>query len=90
MARPAAGVNAEVALSGKLRVMDDPHDNDASQASYTCPTCGETIVIPLDPSGPTPGGKQEYVEDCPVCCRPNVITVEWDHGHPIVNVRSES
>ena len=43
------------------------------EGEYTCPTCGETIVIPVDPSG---GAEQEYVEDCPVCCRPNVIHVE--------------
>jgi hypothetical protein len=43
-------------------------------ASYTCPTCGESIVIPLDPAG---GSEQHYVEDCPVCCNPNVIHVEF-------------
>jgi hypothetical protein len=44
-------------------------------ASYTCDACGEEIVIPLDLSA---GARQEYVEDCPVCCRPNVIHVEID------------
>jgi hypothetical protein len=43
------------------------------EGSYVCPTCGETIVIPLDRSG---GAEQRYVEDCPVCCNPNVIHVE--------------
>lgn len=43
------------------------------EASYICPACGEEIVIPLDPSG---GAVQEYSEDCPVCCRPNVLHVE--------------
>ena len=41
-------------------------------ASYTCDACGEEIVIPIDPSA---GSKQEYVEDCPVCCHPNVIQI---------------
>ena len=45
--------------------------------SITCPTCGETIVIPLDP---TAGTEQQYVEDCPVCCNPNVIHVEFFEG----------
>lgn len=40
-----------------------------------CSACGEEIVIPLDPSA---GTHQSYVEDCPVCCHPNVITVEID------------
>ena len=48
---------------------------DTSDSSYVCDACGEEIVIPLDPSQ---GSEQEYVEDCPVCCRPNVIHVEFD------------
>lgn len=40
------------------------------ETSYTCPSCGETIVVPVDTSA---GGVQEYVEDCPVCCRPAVL-----------------
>ena len=43
------------------------------EASYVCGACGEEIVIPIDVSQ---GERQEYVEDCPVCCRPNVIHVE--------------
>lgn len=45
----------------------------AIEPSYTCDACGEEIVIPIDLSE---GESQEYVEDCPVCCRPNVIHVE--------------
>ena len=43
------------------------------EASYVCDSCGEEIVVPLDLSA---GSHQEYVEDCPVCCRPNLIRVE--------------
>lgn len=43
--------------------------------SYYCSACGEEIVIPIDLSE---GMSQQYVEDCPVCCRPNVIRVEVD------------
>jgi predicted RNA-binding Zn-ribbon protein involved in translation (DUF1610 family) len=50
------------------------------EASYVCPTCGESIVVPLDVSA---GLDQEYVEDCPVCCNPNVIHVEFlGEGEP--------
>ena len=45
------------------------------EVSYVCDACGEEIVIPVDPSA---GVRQEYVEDCPVCCRPNVISIEID------------
>ena len=44
------------------------------EGQYVCPSCGEVIVIPLDRSG---GTEQEYVEDCPVCCHPNVIHLEF-------------
>ena len=43
------------------------------EGTYTCDACGEEIVIPLDLSA---GIRQDFVEDCPVCCRPNVIHVE--------------
>lgn len=42
------------------------------ESDYTCPFCGETIVVPIDPSA---GDEQTYVEDCPVCCSPVVLHV---------------
>ena len=47
------------------------------EASYLCDACGQEIVIPVDLSA---GESQEYVEDCPVCCRPNIIHVDIDDG----------
>lgn len=37
------------------------------EAEVCCPYCGETSSIAVDPGG---GEEQEYIEDCPVCCRP--------------------
>lgn len=55
------------------------------EGRYVCSSCGEEIVIPLDPSA---GAEQSYVEDCPVCCRPHVIRVAFDpDGEP--HVQSE-
>ena len=51
------------------------------EASYVCDSCGEEIVIPLDMSQ---GSNQQYVEDCPVCCRANVIHVEINGGEATV------
>lgn len=45
------------------------------EATYVCDSCGEEIVVPIDP---TAGRVQEYVEDCPICCHPNVIRIEID------------
>lgn len=46
-----------------------------NEATYICGECGEEIVVPIDL---TEGRTQQYVEDCPVCCRANVIHVEVD------------
>ena len=57
------------------------------EGAYVCGSCGETIVIPLDASA---GSRQRYVEDCPVCCAPNEITVEFDgEGGASVSSRPE-
>ena len=45
------------------------------EVSYVCDACGEEIVIPIDT---TQGEEQSFVEDCPVCCRPNVVQVRID------------
>lgn len=58
-------------------------DNDGN---YVCENCGEEIVIPLDPVA---GRIQDYVEDCPVCCNPNVIHVQWDGCEARVWAESE-
>jgi hypothetical protein len=42
------------------------------EASYVCDSCVQEIVMPIDLSA---GAEQEYVEDCPMCCRPNVVHV---------------
>ena len=43
-------------------------------AEVTCPYCGEEVVAHLDPGS---GSRQEYVEDCPVCCRPWRVRVRY-------------
>jgi Cysteine-rich CPXCG len=40
-----------------------------------CPHCGEPVELTVDRSG---GALQEYVEDCPVCCRPWQVLVRID------------
>lgn len=44
-------------------------------SGYQCAGCGEWNQTSVDPSG---GRKQQYVEDCQVCCKPNLLTVTWD------------
>lgn len=58
---------------------DDRPDDEAAdldtEAEVTCPHCGATTTITLDPAG---GRAQEYVEDCEVCCRPWTVRVWYD------------
>lgn len=47
-------------------------------ARYTCAYCGNVNEIEIDPSA---GMRQEYEEDCQVCCSPNVLRVSlWSDG----------
>jgi hypothetical protein len=51
-----------------------------------CAFCGERIEILIDCSL----DYQQYVEDCQVCCRPLVLSVQLDaDGMPDVAVRFE-
>jgi len=55
-----------------------------SDSVVSCPYCGESVEITLDPGS---GSHQSYVEDCSVCCRPwNVSVTYHDDGSADVNV----
>ncbi|MFQ3580780.1 MAG: CPXCG motif-containing cysteine-rich protein [Chloracidobacterium sp.] len=41
-------------------------------ATYPCAYCGELNVTLPDWSA---GRRQQYIEDCAVCCQPNVLRV---------------
>jgi len=59
----------------------------ALEGEYVCPSCGERIVVPIDVAG---GPAQEYVEDCPVCCSPNLVRVHLeDDGAAVVSADAE-
>lgn len=50
-------------------------DGTADMAGQvTCPYCGAESEVALDPGS---GASQQYVEDCPVCCRPWTVTVTY-------------
>lgn len=42
---------------------------------YLCSFCGQPNEVPVDNGGAT---HQELVEDCSVCCRPNVLRLDLD------------
>ncbi len=49
---------------------------DLIEHTFRCPYCNEPISVMLDPSEK----KQQYVEDCEVCCNPIDINYEISDG----------
>jgi hypothetical protein len=45
------------------------------ESAFVCAGCGEWNETVVDESA---GSRQSYVEDCQVCCKPNVLSVRWD------------
>jgi hypothetical protein len=45
------------------------------EAGFQCAGCGEWNSTTVDESA---GHRQRYVEDCQVCCKPNVLRIEYD------------
>ncbi len=67
--------------------MTEHDDQLETEATVLCPYCGEINEIGLDPGG---GGRQEYVEDCQVCCRPwRVLVTYLPDGSADVSVEGE-
>jgi hypothetical protein len=64
----------------------DARPSAEAEGSYACPSCGESIVVPVAPEG----RDQEYVEDCPVCCHPVVLRVHFgEDGDVAIAARAE-
>jgi hypothetical protein len=45
------------------------------EPGFQCAGCGEWNSTAVDESA---GRWQSYIEDCQVCCKPNVLRVEYD------------
>jgi hypothetical protein len=50
-------------------------DNCFMETGFQCAGCGEWNSTAVDEFA---GRRQTYVEDCQVCCKPNVLRVEYD------------
>lgn len=55
-------------------------------AGFQCAGCGQWNQTSVDPSA---GRRQQYVEDCQVCCQPNVLMVEDDGEEWVVHADLE-
>jgi hypothetical protein len=58
---------------------------DAEWREYACAYCGEINETCIDPSS---GSKQSYVEDCRICCRPNVLSVHIDSDTGAISIEA--
>lgn len=54
--------------------------------AYRCGYCGEENETFVDPSA---GFEQSYVEDCSVCCRPNIVTIFIDESSGAIRIEAE-
>ncbi|NCJ07768.1 CPXCG motif-containing cysteine-rich protein [Synechococcales cyanobacterium C] len=55
-------------------------------AEYLCAYCGEPNTTFVDVSG---GTNQSYVEDCQVCCRPNLLFVAMDWETESISITTD-
>ena len=55
-------------------------------AEYVCAFCGESNTTFIDLSA---GMQQSYVEDCQVCCRPNILYLRIDEDTLEVEIDSD-
>jgi Cysteine-rich CPXCG len=57
------------------------------ETGFQCAGCGEWNETVVDESG---GSRQLYVEDCQVCCKPNVLAIHWDGEGYLIQAELES
>jgi len=50
-----------------------------------CPHCGERFTAFADPSA----GDADYIEDCPVCCRPIQLRLQTDGDGAVLGLDAD-
>lgn len=69
---PDADLEDDPSLDDDFPLGDGTAD---TSAEVSCPYCGESQEIAIDPGS---GTAQSYVQDCEVCCNPWQVFVEYD------------
>lgn len=57
-----------------------------NDAQFNCAYCGEVNYTFVDLSS---GYQQSYVEDCQVCCQPNVLSISIDEETLDIEIHSD-
>ena len=83
--RLARGEIAPTGVHLELRG-DETATSDAAGLTARCPYCGERVTVAIEPIG---ANAEQYVEDCPVCCRPWTVEVTRDESGPSVELHRE-
>jgi hypothetical protein len=65
---------------------DEAATSHAAGLTARCPYCGERVTVHVEPIG---AHAEQYVEDCPVCCRPWSVEVTRDESGPSVQLHRE-
>jgi hypothetical protein len=60
-----------------------PLSADPAAVDTRCPYCGEPVTVHVETTG---AEAEQYVEDCPVCCRPWQVQVRRDPDGPAVRL----
>jgi hypothetical protein len=55
-------------------------------SEYVCAYCGEVNLTFVDL---TSGSNQSYIEDCQVCCRPNVLYIAVDEDTLDIDIQTD-
>jgi len=56
------------------------------ESGFQCASCGEWNSTSVDESA---GRRQSYVEDCQVCCKPNLLRVDYDVASEEFSISAE-
>jgi Cysteine-rich CPXCG len=57
-----------------------------AEARFQCAGCGQWNDTFVDESA---GSRQQYVEDCQVCCKPNLLDVRWSAAEGCFLIQAE-
>lgn len=57
------------------------------EATFICLYCFQVNLTAVDASA---GNRQEYIEDCQVCCRPNLLRVTVDSSLEEATIEAET
>uniref|UniRef100_E6QP13 CPXCG motif-containing cysteine-rich protein n=1 Tax=mine drainage metagenome TaxID=410659 RepID=E6QP13_9ZZZZ len=57
-----------------------------AETGFQCAGCGEWNETNVDQSA---GSRQSYVEDCQVCCKPNLLQIAWDSRSARYRIQAE-